>query len=293
MVKFNKTLQKKEGSKVAKNLMFMGILIGLTILVNIIIIFLNSREVEIVMLEKPVQQEGLITQKNFKKGTMSRKNYMEQGVIEVYEGFSRRAVILWEDREQIKTAYAAHYIRAGVPVYWDSLTTEPPQDYAYLYEMEGELLKLEVDASHFGSMLIPGDKLNIRISYTENSYNLPSDNEYKQMVETGAVGANTVTVNEKLFSEVTVLDILNSEGESIFDMYYELLNYSAQQQKQFVESEEFKEKTTPAELLITVTPEEADNYLAKQSKGAQMLITLLPRTSKSTISEVLKGLGIE
>lgn len=284
---------KQKMNKTSRNFLILGILVIIVFAVNAWVIISNNQQVSIVTLDKAVAQGGMITPDMFKEGKMSKKDYNSQGIIEVYEGFKRRAIVLWEDRETIKTAYAAHYIRGGTPLYWDALTSEQPKDYAYLYQMDGELLRLEVDALHFGNMLIPGDKLNVRVTYEENDYTLLSDSEYNALIAKGSVQVGTVPVESMLFSNVTVLDMLNTEGDSIFDMYYKLLNYSTKEQKEMAASKEFKALTKPQTILLNVTAEEADAYMRIMKKNPSFMLTLLPRETGNVITEALSDLGIK
>lgn len=284
---------KKKLSKLSRNFFILGVLIVAVVFVNTWVYISNNQDIEIVKLKESIPQDGIITQDHFYKDTMSKKEYNKQGIIEVYAGFKRRAIVLWEDRNTIETAYASYYIRKDTPLYWDALTTEQPKDYAYLYQMDGELLRLDIDPEEFGNILVPGDKLNIRISYDEQDYTLLNDSEYSALIASGGVQAKTVRVEKMLFSGVTVLDMLNSDGDSIFDMYYLLLNYNTKQQEEFMNSPEFIEKTTPVKVLLNVTAEEAEAYMRVKGKSPQMMVTLLPRESGNVITEALADLGIK
>ena len=86
--------------------------------------------------------------------------------------------------------------------------------------------------------------------------------------------------------------MLNGAGESIFDKYYELLSLPKDKQLEMVQSEEFISAVQPAEILLNVTPEEADRYMSIQANGPTYMMTLLPRTSSNAITEVLNELQI-
>lgn len=251
-----------------------------------------KQTVDIVKLNTSVPQGGRITQDMMYKDTMLKSEYEKEGVYEFADGTKKRAIVLWEDRESIQNAFASYYIRHDTKLYWDALSRETPKEYAYLYEMDGELLKIDIDASQFGDMLVPGDKINVRVVYEETEYVLPTEKDFILQQQMGITADNKVTRSEMLFNAVPVLDILNSKGESIFDIYYELLALPKVQQLEIAESEEFKEAVQPVEILLNVTPEEADRYMSIANKSPKYMMTLLPRSSGNVITEALSDLNI-
>lgn len=284
-----------KGSRFSKTFK-VSVLLGLVVVAIIGLNLYSSRGmrdmVEIVKLSAAVPQDGMVLQSNMYKDTMLRSEYEKHGVVTLSDGTKRRAIVLWEDRERITNAYAAHYIRQDTPLYWDALTKEAPKQYAYLYQMDGELLKVDLDAGEFGKMLVPGDKINVRASYTEKVYTLPTEREFQIQQQMGIQPQTTVTRNILLFNNVTVLDILNSQGESIFDLYYRLLSLPKQRQNQIINSEEFQKQVIPKEILLNVTPEEADRYMSIKGNSPTLMMTLLPRTSGNLITEALNELQI-
>lgn len=272
-------------------MLFAGI-IGVVILLNVVSSFAMRQTVDIVKLNTNVPQDGRVTQEQFVKDTMVKREYEKQGTYTLADGTKRGSIILWKDKDRIQNAYASYYIRKGTPVYWDSLTKESPKEYSYLYKMDGELLKIDMEADQFGQMLVPGDKINVRVSYTENEYKIPDEKTFTIQQQTGIQAETTVQKNSKLFNSVTVLDILNGQGESIFDVYYKLLALPKQKQQETLASEEFKKKVTPSQILLNVTPEEADQYMQINNKSPKFMMTLLPRTSGNLITEALSELEL-
>lgn len=248
--------------------------------------------VDIVKLKSGVPQEGFITEDNMYKDTMIRSEYEKQGIVTLSDGTKRREIVLWEDRNKIVNTFASYYIRANTPVYWDAIGKESPKQYSYLYKMDGELLKLNLDAGQFGEMLVPGDRINVRAAYQEQVFTLPTEEEFMLQQQTGIQPQTVVKRQIKLFNNVAVLDILNSKGESIFDIYYSLLAMPKNVQMETIQSDEFQKSVQPSQILLNVTPEEADRYMEIQSKGPTYLMTLLPRTSSNAITEMLNELSV-
>ena len=154
-----------------------------------------------------------------------------------------------------------------------------------------ELLKIDVDPKQFGDIIVPGDKLNIRITYDEATYKIINETDYLQLSDDeklGLQGASTKT--ELMFSEVTILDMLNSDGESIFDKYYALMSLPEKQQRAKIADSSFQKSIEPKSVLIAVTPEEAERYTLLGGKTKGSLITLLPRTTSNPILEAINSL---
>lgn len=249
--------------------------------------------VDILIFKQPVQQEGMITEDNIASRKMFVAEYdISNNAIQKDKNNTSKfqGIILWEDKDRIIGAYATHYIRENTPVYWDSLTKTATKKNSYLYKMDGELIKLDVSADVFGTMIVPGDRVNIRCIYNETNYNIPTVEEYAAMQELGISEQTTVQKQKLLFSGVSILDMLNSSGESIFDKYYEFINLPLTRQEQVINSDDFKSATAPSEILLCVTAEEADMYMALQSKSPQYMLTLLPRESSNLILDALSEL---
>lgn len=282
----------KNVSNTSKGFTVFGILAAVVIGVlalNAITSATMRDTVEVVSLRSAVPQDGLIKEDNMVKMEMMAAEYKARGLSG--DG-SRRGIVLWDERAKINNTYASYYIRHDTPVYWDAIGSESYKQYAYLYSMDGELLKISMDAELFGEMLVPGDRVNVRAAYTETVYTLPSREEFELQMQTGLQTSTQVNRQILLFNNVAILDMLNGNGESIFDKYYDLLALPKDQQIEVINSEEFKESVHPTEILLNVTPEEADRYMSLQAQSPRYMMTLLPRTSSNAITEVLNELQV-
>ena len=149
---------------------------------------------------------------------------------------------------------------------------------------------MEVDPKQFGDIVVPGDRLNIRITYSRTKYDMMSLDEYLQVDGKGA-DAEYEDVTELLFSEVTVLDMLNKSGESIFDKYYNLISLPESKRKAAYEDKSFKEGIEPKSVLIAVTAEEAERYSYLNKNIKSSIVTLLPRTTPNVILNAIDELS--
>lgn len=298
-MKVKETNLQGGGVKLSQQVL-VGFVLALVVIVVMVINLITSMSlrdtVDVLVFKNAVPAEGLITEDNMDKKTMLKAEYEKEGVLTLSDGTQRRQIILYEDRDRLlgnDAAYASYYIRENTPVYWDALTKETTRSYSYLYEMDGELVKLNFSGSEFGQMIVPGDCVNIRVRYTEDSFELPTENEYTSAQEDGVELDTQVTVQKMLFNNVTILDMLNGNGESIFDKYYKFISLPKAEQTAALQSEDFKAAVQPGQILLCVTEEEADMYMSIQDKGATYMMTLLPRTGSNVILNALSGLATD
>lgn len=290
-VKKEKLKNVSKFSKTRNVLVILALVVVGVLALNFVSTMKLRDTVSVVTLASAVPQDGIIKLDNMVEVEMSKSEYERQGIVTLSDGTKRKAIVTWAERESINNTYASYYIRQGTPVYWDAVGNETPKQYSYLYNMDGELLKISIDAGTFGQMLVPGDHINVRAAYTETIYTLPTEEEFMLQQATGISAQTSVKRQILLFNNAAILDILNSHGESIFDKYYDLLALPKNKQAEMINSEDFQDSVQPSEILLNVTPEEADRYMSIQSSGPTYMMTLLPRTSSNAITEVLNELA--
>lgn len=249
----------------------------------------NKKVVSVVRLKDNVSANSMITEDMIEEYDMYYKEFEQYGVVNFSDGTKKKSVVTWEDRDSIVgNRYAAYYLRGGTVLFWDQTVREQTKKNSYLYSMDGELLNIKMNTEDFGDMVVPGDTLNIRARYQKVNCDLPTEEQYKLTTEEGGtVQAVTTPVTEMLFSEVTVLDMLNSEGNSIFDIYYDYISKSKEEQAALLADSEFLTSVEPDTILLEVTAEEADRFMEIEANDAEYLMTLLPRTGSSSIIDSL------
>ena len=249
----------------------------------------NKKVVSVVRLKDNVSANSMITEDMIEEYDMYYKEFEQYGVVNFSDGTKKKSVVTWEDRDSIVgNRYAAYYLRGGTVLFWDQTVREQTKKNSYLYSMDGELLNIKMNTEDFGDMVVPGDTLNIRARYQKVNYDLPTEEQYKLTTEEGGtVQSVTTPVTEMLFSEVTVLDMLNSEGNSIFDIYYDYISKSKEEQAALLADSEFLTSVEPDTILLEVTAEEADRFMEIEANDAEYLMTLLPRTGSSSIIDSL------
>lgn len=289
----------------------LGIVTALTVIVIICILTAIStaeakKTITVVRVKQdsPISANAMITEDMVEPYEMYYKEFSQYGTQQFSDGSTRSTIIRWSDRDLVTgTRYAAYYMRQGTVLFWDATLKDQARKNSYLYSMDGELLNINMNTTDdFGDMVVPGDSLNIRAGYTKVNYDLPSEEKYQLSMTQGTASTDPIEteVIEPLFSEVQVLDMLNSDGESIFDIYYEYVAMSKEQQAAALQNEDFLKSVEPKNILLEVTAEEVEHYMEMESAGAKYQLTLLPRKSSSAIidslsdiQEALRGINTE
>lgn len=254
----------------------------------------SRKTIAVVRLKDDISANALITDDMIEVYDMYYKEYEQYGTMEFSDGTTRSTIVTWNMRDKVVgQRYAAYYLRGNTVLFWDSTIKDQTRKNSYLYSMSGELLNIQMTTTDdFGDMVVPGDSLNIYATYTDTNYDLPSEEQYKYQVESGTSTNSGVeqTKTELMFSEVQILDMLNGNGQSIFDIYYEYISKTKAEQQALLKDDSFLENVQPASILLEVTSEEVERYMKLQSKGASYQMTLLPRKSSSSITDSLSDI---
>lgn len=291
-------LKTKANNATKARTRLIGIFVALAVVVLICILTaISTAEAKKTITVVRVKQDAslsanaMITEDMVEPYDMYYKEFANYGTMEMSDGTTRSTIVRWTDRDLVLgQRYAAYYMREGTVLFWDATLEEQTRKNSYLYSMDGELLNINMETTKdFGDMVVPGDCLNIRASYTKTVYDLPSEEKFKLDMTSGTNSSDPVKqeVTEPLFSEVRILDMLNGQGSSIFDIYYEYISMTKQQQEEALANEEFLESVKPKSILLECTAEEVEHYMEMQKNGAKYQMTLLPRTSSSAIIDSL------
>lgn len=241
--------------------------------------------------DTPIAANALITDDMLEAYDMYYKEFQQYGTMKFSDGSTRSTIVRWNDKDLVVgKRYGAYYMRGGTVLFWDSTISDQTRKNSYLYSMSGELLNIQMTTTQdFGDMVVPGDTLNVRATYTTTIYNLPTEQEYKLNASGGNASSDGVeiTKTDSLFSEVTILDMLNASGNSIFDIYYQYIAATKEEQQAMLQDDGFLESVNPASILVECTAEEVEHYMKLQAAGASYQMTLLPRTSSSSITDSL------
>ncbi|HOQ38123.1 MAG TPA: flagellar biosynthesis protein FlgA [Acetivibrio sp.] len=218
-----------------------------------------------------IPAKTLVTEDMIEKYSIIRKEFTDD-------------MITYDKKDEVLNKYSLYYLRGKSPIYQDQLTTEKPLKNEWLYELDekNEVLTLPYNYLNCGGdILTPGDVVRIRVAYTETVYENTGDypgfgNEKEQR--------NL----EVLFDRITVRDLLNSKGHSIYEVYKEVLKLSEDQRQKVMKSDEFMENILPRALILEGTKEQADKYAKYCDDGeARFTITILSRKNNENIMDQL------
>jgi len=295
-VKTARVSNQQAVSKAGLVIIVVILAVVVTIVSQVMLTRQQRQVISVLAFASDMDKGSLVTRESFTTMDMLVAEYEKWGVQTLENGEQKRLILQESDLDNIlqKDCYTSYFMKANTPIYTSSLTRESPRKNSYLYEMDGELVKLDVSADVFGDMVVPGDKVNIRCTYTEQSYALPTESQLRAMQEYGEDDFTKLNTQQKsimLFSEVTILDMLNGNGESIFDYYYDFMNWPTTKQQEALKDSSFKAATAPSQIILCVTAEEVENYIHVQQGGPSYFLTLLPRENNSVILEAINSLN--
>jgi hypothetical protein len=255
-----------------------AVLISITIIVVAFVVLNNADNaakdtVDIVRIRPSdgIPANTLVTEDMIEKYPIIRKEYDE-------------SMITYDKKDEVLNKYSLYYLRSKSPIYADQLTTEKPLKNEWLYQLDekNEVLTLPYNYLNCGGdILTPGDVVRIRVAYTDTVTGNTDDYP-------GFAGREEQRKLEVLFDKITVKDLLNSKGHSIYEVYKEVIKLGEEQRQKVMKSSEFMENILPRALILEGTKEQADKYAKFSDDGeARFTITILSRKDNKNIMDQL------
>lgn len=198
--------------------------------------------------------------------------------------------IKWSERSCLAGMTTKSAGREGMFVDITQLTNEKIENNPWYSEVEEgqELYTLDFDGSSaYQSYLVPGCTINLRYIW-----NVPADkeDEYRNLIENktsdtingfmesvisqGSLASSdnglTVPLAEKIFDNLQVVDFLNSNGESIFNIYYTLNALGETERSTYIEANASSLATsvTPTQIVFVLDSEQADKMAEFEASGS-------------------------
>lgn len=256
---------------------------------------LQAREIEVVGCNGDILIGSQITEDQLKSMTILKKSYDDHANTTWTDSHGNQhtgqTYVLWEDRNDPEKGVVGKYaVNAGNAddyfTYRDFQAERVETNPWYADVPDGsELYTLNFDNSDvYTRMLIPGSELRMRI-ITQ----VPVDkaDEYRREIQNktgvsegvegeatnGYLSAilpfyttdeesrenNTVPVAEVVFNNLTLLDALNSESTSIYDLFYSLTNMENSVRAKYIAENytTLRSQIIPQTLILVLKPEEA------------------------------------
>ncbi|HBG2133302.1 TPA: hypothetical protein KPJ62_003664 [Clostridioides difficile] len=126
------------------------------------------------------------------------------------------------------------------------------------------LIKLDITEKQLKEVLLPGDKIKVSI-----------------------LSKNKVI---KTCDSAIVIDILNDNGISIFDVYYELFTLSRKKQEELFLNNNFQKNIVPSNILLKVTELGYLDYNNIKKEELSYEITLLNEIEENIVLKALNDL---
>ena len=83
-----------------------------------------------------------------------------------------------------------------------------------------------------------------------------------------------------MFQDIVLADMLNSDGQSILDLYEYYDTLDTYSQANLDASDDWAEQTTPDTILVALTPEEVDTLYYYQSKSGVTFYVTVPQRNE-------------
>lgn len=237
-----------------------------------------ERTVSVAMMAYDVHKNQLITDTTFKEYKMLEGEFEKYAV--AADNNSRR-IILWDEAGMVVGGFAAYPLHADTVAMWeDFVQSRVDNSNTVLYSFPGkDLVELDIgtgELSTFSKFLAPGDRINITALYTEEETLKYIDAQGNEKEE-----STNVSRQETVFNGILLADILNNDGDSILDMMEMYNTLTVYEQAYYDESDDWKDQTTPAKILVALTPEEKARYFSFKAKsGAQFFMTVPQKNSQ-------------
>lgn len=262
-----------KSSKSEKNNSKKNLLLMLVLAVTVVLIFWvytmgqkAEQTVSVVMLSESVYKNEVITESKLKEYKMLAGEF-EKYAVDNEDGTKKRRILLWEERNMILNTFAAYPLQADtVAMYNNFIKSRTDNSDTVLYSYPGKnIITLDVgdnDLKSFKTFLQPGDRINVTAIFSSKESVFVTDengNRTKETVE--------IFREEKVFNDIMVADLLNSQGSSILDLYASYNEKTVYQQAQLDASESWLQSVEPSVMLVALTPEEETRYYQYLSKS--------------------------
>lgn len=228
--------------------------------------------VTVVMTSQSIYKNQQITESMLQPYDMVQAEFEKYATVSESGAVTRR-ILLWDEASMIIGSYAAYPLQANTLAEYRSFyKSKIDNSDSVLYSFPGkEIVSLDIatdDLQTFKTFLEPGDRITITAVYTDEETVRTAD---------GMGGTTTEKVetykSEKVFQDIFVADLLNTNGDSILDIYEDYNGRSVAQQAALDASTSFQDSVEPKSLLVALTPEEKDlyyYYLSKQDVTFRM-----------------------
>lgn len=207
-------------------------------------------------------------------------------------------MVLAEDIENVIDTYTMYYLRKNSIVYRDQVGGERPITNEWLYNLAEDEEVVTIQYNYLkcgGDILMPGDRVRIRATYditNEASTNSSWYGDSSDAIEYS--DKNNTKRTQIIFDSIEIMDMLNEDSHSIYEIYKEILRMDEKQRQQVMKSEDFVKSILPRALVLAGTKDQINEYAKYANvKDGDLLITILSRENSNPIIDQLPTLQSE
>ncbi len=266
----------------------LAVVISVLVFVISFVVILNANNaakdtVEVLRIksEDGISGDIVITERNIEKYDLIRKEFVED-------------MILASEMPNVINRYIKYYLRKGSILHKDQLIGDKPLKNEWLYRMGEELEVITIPYNYLecgGDILTPGDRIRVRAIYEGTGGGTAlGDNPNMPFFE----GSKTSSV-DVVFESIVVRDMLNSNSNSIYEVYKEVIKLPEDKKQAAMKSSEFMKSILPKSLILEGNREQINTYAKFRglSGSKSFVITILSRTNSNIILDQLPTLKNE
>ncbi|WP_127508048.1 flagellar biosynthesis protein FlgA [Paenibacillus humicus] len=263
----------------------MALLFSLAVIADSFVVITNANKaakdtVDVLRVSDSggIPAHTVLTEKQLQKYAIIRKEYTDD-------------MVLAEHMDEAVGKFSKYYLRGNGVLYKDQLAAEVPKKNEWLYKLDDkqEVLTLPYNFLEAGGdILMPGDRVRIRVSYEVDKPAASNPNDIY------SVSQGKTTKTEVLFDSIVVKDMLNGNSHSIYEVYKEVLKLSEDKRQTVMKSEDFLKNIQPRALLLEGSSDQINYYAKfKSMENKSLLITILSRSDSQAIVDQLPTLQNE
>lgn len=238
------------------------------------------------------------TTRDILPGQMFTLDDLQEVVVPAAEYLEARSfgngLYVWEDSEKLLGYYAGEFIPANTYLEEDEISAVPPYELnpwgvvdpgsTLLLAPVSEEIRGE-NALNYGNYIDMTVKKIVKTQVTVGTD--PNDPESGTGLETSGITQETTQTKEYPVNDLTICDILNASGESLYNIYCAYIGIPAPKRLNYIaealwNDETLQDKLTPAYILVRVTNEQA-NTLGDLS-GSDTSVTIKFKGSLNAVN---------
>ena len=267
--------------------------------------------VSVIRLKSDVLAGQTITENLIEEYKMPKAVYDTAGVVPVADENgdmkNKQVYLLWSQKDDVLLQYASNYMAAGTFMQSTSLTQELTVRNPWIQDMKAdeEIFTISFNASSVNSRLLyPGTRLRARLiqpvpidvvkdirDEISKSENTPVEDIVKpstvvlqgEKIEESQA-KESFQVAEIIIDEITITDMTNSAGESIYDLYMSLLKLPINKRIDYLRTtlgenstaNAWASRVTPTTITYILDKESASRLAEFEQSGGTIKYTILP-----------------